>query len=298
MTRRTVLHIVLATAVCAAASGAQRLSFVRTVPAEHELHGDRVVVIYALGDSDQVRNFIDVFVDRANRNRGIAVNDATARHTHVIGEHPDEKEIRRIRREHPADVYIGVNHFTCESVDRSGEVGSYDVDGQRVRRMQKWADTVCRARIEVFDGISLKRVDAFEAKGEGTSQRVTELSAEDRKIAASQAARYAAISGSELITPRRVRESVDLDESAPGYEEISRLIDVDRLADARQRWETLLHDNPSSAALHYDLAAVCEAMGDIENARQHYESAVKLSPDQLRYRSELSMFRRRSGQKK
>ncbi len=298
MLRRFILTTVVIAAVCATASGAQRLSFVRTIPAEHELPGERVVILYTMGDSDQVRTFVDVFVDRANRSRAIAVDDATERGNHIIGERASEAEIRRIRREHPADVYLGVNRFTCESVERSGEVSFYNVDGERVKRPQRWADTTCRARIDVFDAAAARHLKSFDVKGEGTSQRVSEVTAEDRKIAAMQAARYAAISASELITPRRVRESVELDESAPGFDEMRGLIDADRLAQARQRWEQMLRENASSAALHYDLAAVCEAIGDLESARTHYESAQRLAPEQPRYRSELSMFRRRNGQKK
>lgn len=298
MFRRLAFLVVLHAALCAAAFGAQRVSFVRTIPAVHELPGERIALIYAIGDNDQVTTFVDVFVERTNRNRAIQLDDATERGNHIIGDNPDEMLLRRLRREHPADIYLGVNRFTCETVERSGEGSSYNVDGVREKKLQRWADTVCRARVDAIDPATGKHVSSFEAKGEGTSARTHELSSEDRKIAAMQAARYAAISASELITPRHVRESIELDERAPGFEEARGLIVADRLVDLRRRWELLLHDNSGSAALHYDLAAVCEALGDVDTARRHYETAQRLSPDEPRYRSELSMFRRRSGTKK
>jgi hypothetical protein len=36
----------------------------------------------------------------------------------------------------------------------------------------------------------------------------------------------------------------------------------------------------------------------VDAARLHYETAQRLSPDEPRYRSELLMFRRRSGTRK
>lgn len=298
MFRRFLPQLLAATALCAAASGAQRVTFVRTVAADHAVPGDEVVILYALGDNEQVRTFVDVLVDRLNRNRAIPINDVTQQKNHIVGDHVDESHLRKIRRDHPADAYLGVNRFTCESLERSGEVSSYDVDNQRVKHTLFWVDTICHARVDLLNAESLKRTESFEVKGEGTSQRVTEITAEERNIAAMQAARYAAISASELMTPHVVRESVELDESAPGFEEARDLIDTDRLAEARQLWERLLSANGGSAALHYNLAAVCEAMGDMSGAQRHYESAQKLSPDQPRYRRELSMFQRRAGTKK
>lgn len=298
MIRRFAFVALLHAALCAAAFGAQRVSFVRTIPAVHAIPGERIALVYAIGDNDQVRTFVDVFVERANRNRAIQLDDATERGNHIIGENPDELLLRRLRREHPADIYLGVNRFTCETVERSGQGSSYNVDGVREKKLQRWADTTCRARIDAIDATTGKHVGSFEVKGEGTSARTPELSSEDRKTAAMQAARYAAISAAESITPRQVRESIELDERAPGFEEARGLIDADRLVDLRSRWELLLRDNRGSAALHYDLAAVCEALGDLDTARQHYEAAQRLSPDEPRYRSELSTFRRRSGIKK
>jgi hypothetical protein len=297
MSRRIIAAITISLACALSAAGAPRVSFVRTIPAPHELPGERVALIYAMGDNDVVRTFVDVFVERANRDRALQIEDATDRGNHVVGDHPDAQIVRRVRREHPADVYLGVNRFTCESAEHSGDVSAYNVDGGRIKRHQVWIDMLCRARIDVLDAM-LGRLTAFDVKGEGTSQRVAELTSEDRKVAAQQAARFAAISAAELVTPRRVRESIELDETAPGFTESIPLLEAGRLPELRNRWEVSLRDNQSSAALHYDLAAVSEALGDVGSARAQYEAAQRLAPTHQLYRSEFSMFRRRNEAKK
>lgn len=293
MGRRITTATILSLALALSAAETARVSFVRTIPAAHELPGERVALIYAIGDSEFVKTFVDVFVERSNRDRALRIDDATERGNHVVGDHPDAQIVRRVRREHPADAYLGVNRFTCESSEHGGEVSSYNVDGVRIKRHQIWVDVLCRARIDVLDA-TLRRLLSFDVKGEGTSQRVSALTSEDRKIAALQAARFTAISASELVTPRQVRESIELDESAPGFDDGRPLLAADRLSDVRALWEASLRGNPSSAALHYDLAAVCEALGDRGAARAHYEAAQRLAPSQPLYRSELSMFRRRN----
>jgi hypothetical protein len=297
MSRRITAAITISLACALSAAGAPRVSFVRTIPAPHELPGERVALIYAMGDNDVVRTFVDVFVERANRDRAMQIEDATDRGNHVVGDHPDAQIVRRVRREHPADVYLGVNRFTCESAEHSGDVSAYNVDGERIKRHQVWIDMLCRARIDVLDAM-LGRLTAFDVKGEGTSQRVAQLTSEDRKIAAQQAARFAAISAAELVTPRRVRESIELDETAPGFTESIPLLEADRLSELRTRWEASLRDNQSSAALHYDLAAVCEALGDVGSARAQYEAAQRLAPTHQLYRAVFSLFRRRHEAKK
>ena len=95
--------------------------------------------------------------------------------------------------------------------------------------------------------------------------------------------------------PREVRESIELDERAPAFDEAVAMINSDRLADARAIWEAMLARHRDSAALHYDLGAVCEAMGDITTAEGYYKTAARIAPHDARYRSEVNMFRKRNG---
>jgi Tfp pilus assembly protein PilF len=72
------------------------------------------------------------------------------------------------------------------------------------------------------------------------------------------------------------------------------MIQADRLGDARAILEIGLRQHPSSSALHFDMAAVCEALGDLQAARDHFREALRIAPDSKQYRSELDLFRRRN----
>jgi len=73
------------------------------------------------------------------------------------------------------------------------------------------------------------------------------------------------------------------------------MIGADRLTDARAIWETALRKNRGSAPLHYNLGAVCEAIGDLPSARRHFERARQLSPEERKYRVEYELFLKRRG---
>ncbi|HEV7920887.1 MAG TPA: tetratricopeptide repeat protein, partial [Thermoanaerobaculia bacterium] len=271
--------LILAALASAPLAAAPRVSWMRTVPAAHDLGGaDHIAVLYAVSDSDKVATFVDIFVDHANRSGMVHVDDVTNHGHHVIGERPDAEVRKRIKREHPADLYIGVNQFSCSSAEHGGEGSTRDVDGERVKRKQLWVDAVCRARVDIINREAQVRLLSFLVKGEGTSPRVQELGTEEREIALEQAARYAALQAVEMITPRQVRESVELDDSAPRFEEAAAMLDADRLHEVRALWEGALKTNPSSAALRYNLGALCEASGDLNAAREYYQQALRLSP--------------------
>ncbi len=42
-----------------------RISFVRTLPPAHDIGSSSVALIYAIGDSDKINTFLDIFVDHA-----------------------------------------------------------------------------------------------------------------------------------------------------------------------------------------------------------------------------------------
>jgi tetratricopeptide (TPR) repeat protein len=276
-------------------AAAPRINFTRTLPPRHDIGGERSAVIYALGDNDKVSTFVEVFLNHTNRAGILRVDDAVDRSRHLIGERPSETTIRQLNREHPADVYLGINHFTCESETRGGEGSTYDVDGARVKRRHLWVDATCQARIDVIEPATAKRLFSFMAKGQGTSPRVADITDEERGIAYEQAARYAAIEASEAITPRRIRESIELDDAAPDFDEGAAMIDAGRFDSARTAWEKELGRSESSAPLHFDLAAVCDALGDLGCAREHYRKATRLAPGETRYRAGLELFMKRTG---
>lgn len=274
--RASLFGVVFSALVVPSLLAAPRITFERHLPAPHDLgDAEEIAVVHAMADSLKVEPFLTRFIEQVNRSGKLRMRDARRE---------DEKSRR-------ADVYLSVKTFRCETHEGGAEGSTYDVDGKRIKRHFVWADAMCMARIDVAAG---KRLTSFYVKGEGTSPRVAELTDEEKNIALEQAAKYAAVDAAERITPRRVRESILLDETSPAFEEGYARITVDQLQDAREIWEAAMRKQPRSAALHYNLAAVCEALGDPKAAEQHYVAARQLAPDQERYASELRLFQRRN----
>jgi tetratricopeptide (TPR) repeat protein len=290
------VQIVLLMAAAPFALGQARIDFMRRIPAQYDLsHLDEIAIVYGIGDNDSVETFVAEFIDHTNRFGPIHLSDATAHGAHFIGQKPDDRTITRLKREHPADAYLGVNRFSCDLVTRTGEGSTTDFDGARVRRKHEFVDARCHARIDVFDAKTGERTLTFDASGEGTSPRVEKVGDEEMLIARESAARYAGISAAEAITPREVRETIQLDTTAPLFARGMALIDADRLDAARALWEGLLTQYPASAPLLYDIAAVAEAQGDAGAACTYLERAMSAAPGERKYHDALRMLRRRSG---
>lgn len=267
-----VLLVVLASPLVFAAS--PRITFERVVPAPHDIGRNRdIAIVEALGDSPSIENFIEHFTAQANQAGFHRIRDAR-------------------RTTGPADVFLVIKTFRCDSVTQEGEGSARDYDGNRVKRMLQWEDAVCRARVDVLSR-DMRYLSTFYGQGHGTSPRAERLTAEARNIALQQASRYAAIDAAERITPRRVKEMIPLDDTAPSFDEGMSLIDSGRIAEARGRWEAALRQDHRNAALHFNLAAVCEALGDRKAAQGHYTAARQLAPNVERYASEIRLFERR-----
>ena len=266
------------------------ITFVREMPATYDLApAEDIVVIYGIGDSENVTDFIDDFVDVVARSRAYRIQNQAENNHHLL---VDNAALQTLRREHPADAYIGITAFTCRGTDRGAEGSERDNTGERVKRLHQWVDAVCEARVHVLDRNG-RKLFSYIVRGEGTSPRSTALTKDERAVAYTQAAHYAAVMAADAITPRRVRESIELDETAPSFDEAYAMITSDRLADARAIWEGALQRHRDSAALRFDLGAVCEAMGDMKAAHDYYQSAVKMSSDR-RYIREFDLFRKRN----
>ncbi|MEA2325293.1 MAG: hypothetical protein QOE68_252 [Thermoanaerobaculia bacterium] len=290
-----MLRSVATLAICAALAPAlmaspARLTFIRNVAPPYDLSGmERVAVVYAIGDNEKVSSFVDHFVQYAGRG-ALRLENAVENNLH-LGSFT-EKALATLRRDHPADAYIGVSLFSCAGEQRSGEIGETNRAGERVRSKVQWLDVVCSAKLDVRkpDG---KRVATFMTHGEGTSPRTESLTDDEREIAYEQAARFAAVNAAESITPRALRETMELDDRAPFFEEATAMLEGDRLADARAIWESALARHRDSAPLQYDLGAICEALGDVRAAEDYLRTAVRLAPAEARYKAELGLLRKR-----
>lgn len=251
-----------------------RITFVRTVSATHSLgKAEDVAIVQAIGDHASIEIFVGVMKDELTHSGFFRAHDLR-------------------QGTGAADAYLAIKNYKCEAIERSGEGSTRDVDGNRVKRNQHWIDVTCTARIDVLSNV-MKYQSTFYAKGEGTSPRAETLTNAEREIAYAQAARYAALSASEKITPRKVRETIALDETAPAFEEGYAMINADQLSEARKIWEKAMVAQPRSAPLRYNLGAVCEAMGDRRAAAAHYGAAQQLAPTESRYSSEMKLFSKR-----
>jgi hypothetical protein len=291
MTPMRAKTLIFAAALAVVAAGASantpRINFVRTIAPIHDLGADRVAIIYALGDNAAIDDFVRELVDHVNRAGTMRIENAVEANRHL-------SDFTSIGKEHHAGVYLGVNPFTCGGKERHAEGSEHDIDGGRVRKTHYWIDAVCSARIDVLRAGDGRKMLSFTVKGEGTSPRVTVLTNDERNVAFGQAAHYAAVAAAESITPRGVRESIELDPTAPAFDEGWSMIASERLSDARAIWEAALRQHRDSAPLIFDLAALCEATGDVAAAERYFELARKIQPREQRYRSELSLFHKRN----
>lgn len=254
---------------------APRVTFERIVPAPIDLgRAEAVVLLEAAGDDPELETFVEALIDEVNRSHTLRAEDG------------------RGRRPSPAAAGIRVTAFACDAKVARGEAGGRGAEGERVRRSVEWVDATCSAAIEVLSG--KKSLATFEVRREATSPRAEKAGDDERFIARRQATRYTAAAAAERITPLRVRESITLVEDAPAFEEGRELIAIDRLAGARTAWERALASHPRSAPLHFNLGAVCEALGDVKAAERHYARAVDLAPSEPRYARELRAFRARN----
>jgi hypothetical protein len=257
-----------------AVPAAPRIVFERVLPASHDLGGAKdLAIVRAASDAPRIETFLDELLHHVNRSGALSLRDMRT----GTG---------------PAEVHLDIKTFQCQTAVRETEAAVRDVDGHRVKQRAFQVDALCGARIEVLSR-TLDPVSTFFAKGEGTSPRVEAVTEEERENALQDAARYAAIDAAERITPRRVRESIALDEKAPAFAEGMAMIEAGRLAEARAIWQKAMQAQPRSAALRFNLAAVAEAMGDRRAAELQYNAARQLSPAEPRYASELKLFVRR-----
>jgi len=291
MKARCFFAAVLLLQATAALANPPRLSFTRPMAPAHDLApAERLAVIYAIGDSSKIEAFVEHFVDLVSRAGVLRIANAVENNHHLI---VDEHSLRAVRRELHADAYLGINRFTCSGAEKSGEGSEYLENGERVKRMHHWIDAICSARVDVLNGDG-KRLFSYSVRGEGTSPRSMALTEDERDVAYEQAARYAAVIAADAITPRTVRETIELDEHAPSFEEGFSMISSERLEDARAIWQAAAVRHRDSAPLYFNLGAVSEAIGDLAAARGYYEKASQLSPKERHYRTELNLFRRRN----
>lgn len=286
---RLVVLALAATALVPSLFSAPRLKFVRTIPAVQDLGKAEVVIaIYKADTGTKIEHFMDFFVEQTNRSSVLQADAAR-----IAGD-PDNVVLQRVQRRHPADIYIMVRNVECSMEEKAGTGSVHDPDGKRIPQRYEWVAAACRAHMDVLRGRDLTKRFSYMSKGEGQSPRVVDVTDDERNFALEQAARYTAVSASEAITPRRVRESIVLDDTAPGFHESHGLIDTYELEEVRKLWLAAARKHPQSAALQFNLGAVNEALGDLAAAQMHFQKARQMAPSEMRYQHEYKLFQRRN----
>jgi uncharacterized protein DUF6340 len=299
MSRLRYVCALVVIVAAARAAGASRIVFERTVSAHVGLGGAQdLLLTYAIGDNDKISTFVDTLVEQANRSGSLRVIDVTRIEHSQERSHRWRRAPRYVEQRTPADAFLRVEAFTCTAVPRTGQGSTFDVDGNRIRTTFRWTDAVCNAHLDIIAKRTNVKIAEVTVRGEGTSPRVDELTDGERDTALDQAARFAAISAAEEITPRRVRETITLVDDAPEFARGMAQVDTDNFDEARRIWENALTRHRDSAGLEFNLAAVCEALHDLNAANAHYAAAERLAPGERRYRYEYAMFRSRYGLKR
>ncbi|MDQ3283269.1 MAG: hypothetical protein M3Q69_17870 [Acidobacteriota bacterium] len=267
-----LLHLVFAPFALALTP---RITFERILPAQVDLgHIEEVAVVDAAGEPAQVETFVGELLHDLTRSQLLRARD-----------------IRNSSG--PADAHLDVKSLACTTTVREGEGSARDVDGNKTKKHYASVDATCIARIDVLTRF-MKFKATFFATGAGTSSRMDAVTEEARADAIDRALRHAANEAAARMTPRRVRESIALDDTAPAFVEGMSMIEAGRFAEARTMWEAALRTGATSAALRYNLGAVCEALGDRRAAELHYNAARQLAPERARYAEELKLFVRRA----
>lgn len=266
-----LLQIVLAPLLFAAAP---RIVFERVVPATHDIGSvEEIAIVQVTGDTTHVQVFVDELLRDLERS-GFRARDIRF----TTG---------------PAEAHLDVKRLICRTTVREGEGGARDVDGNRVKKRYAAVEATCSARIDVLSRL-LKHQSTFYAGGSGVSPRVDAITQEETRVAVEHALRQAASDAADRITPRRVRESITLDDTAPAFEEGFAMIEASRFAEAKAIWEGAMRGGGArSAALRFNLGAILEAMGDRRAAALHYNAARQLAPDDARYANEVKRFAQR-----
>src|SRR5204863_838383 len=105
MIRRFTAALVLQAS--AAFAVGPHVAFVRVLPAPHDLSPAKsIAVIYAIGDNQKITSFVENFVEYVDRSGTLRVENAVEDNQHLSAF--DAAAIKRLRREHPADAYVGI----------------------------------------------------------------------------------------------------------------------------------------------------------------------------------------------
>gem|GEM_PF-3025342 len=286
---RSYKRLALLTLLAAAASAeifGPRISFTRIRPADTNLGS--AVVIQVLEFSGFHAALASAELASSAEQEGFLSIRLPARFPASASSPFDVKSRPKISS---ADLLARAHVGDCTRKTGSSKRGSDQ--NNTAAQAEYWVDARCRVEVEIFDPAGAS-VTAFELSGSATSRHEAAVTADMEREAEDNALRRAGALAGARISPRKVTESIRLDKDAPRFDEAYRFIRGGDDAKAREIWNAVLRVEDRSAPLHYDLAAVCEALGDAATARSHYEAAIRLDPYERKYGESIEALDRRS----
>ncbi len=285
-----------ASAVMAWSPFAPKISFERRIPAPHNLGTVRKVVLVELhGSGDELRRFSDALFawQRGDTIEIVDGRSADANLRDMVG---DASKIKALTTRWPdADAFLGVRVRGCNSQQQSGTTTEKDKDGTKHTVIEYWVTADCSAEYRIVEAATARQIASAEATGKDESSRSKTLSDYLTSGTIAAAAADTAHNAYRSFAPRKDKQTLVLEKSAPSFKEGINQINANQYAAARSTWESALAASPNSAALHLNLAEICEVLGDRAAAKKHYEEAARLDSSENHRRS-LAEFERRQEQ--
>lgn len=269
------------------------VTLTRAVPAPYNLGSIRTLALVdARGGDDVVDRFVEALL-RAERSRGFyEVVDARSFGLRVSDVARERRRADELLGRVAADVYFEVRLWGCSARERSKAVKEKQKDGAEVTKTKWWYEAECTASLEMVSRGG-RDLASFEVTGTHETAKGENASSWQRQSCLSSAVDEAASLAVAQFTPRRVEETIGLEKDAPLARDGIALVEEGRSPEARALWEGALAANGGSAGLHYNLGAVCEALGDVDAARREYAEAIRLAPAKDAYREALSTLEAR-----
>lgn len=275
---------------------APKVTFTRRIPAQNNLGPLQKLTMVETRGEDSAE-FLRHFKNRVSADGVFTLTDATTAGVPLSRLTGDDKATKAFRKDHPADVYMGVNLGGCSSNLQSAAREEKQKDKSKVTKTYYWYTANCTATARLINGKDGRELASYSATGDAKS-------AESQKMYGFEATGTKGSALQELVgrvsaqfTPRQDKESVVLDKKAPQFKPAMERIKASQIAEARRIWEEALPSDSRSGPLHFNLAAVSEALGDADAARKYYTDAMNLSPAEKRYSLELAQFEQRERDK-
>lgn len=198
-------------------------------------------------------------------------------------ESPSSDVSRAFLRRFPGDLYVRAAVSRAGALRRVDEIVTRGGEWGEPKTFLLWAEGYCDATVDLFDAREGNMAAHLEVQGLADSPKHSWWDNMWRYTTTMEAKQQAALRAVRRFLPRRVTTAVALERRAPSFADGLAKVKAGQLSEARVIWEAALKTNPDSAALHYNIAVVCEALGDNVAAVSHLKRALALAPSKANY---------------